>query len=439
MGELEPWDYLAAYQALRTQAADEVATTQASCAQNHPQHKHVIQCRECYPQIIKRIRSTYLDPKGGQWFSGREAFLADLDALFAAALHYEARLGDVDARIENEKRDWYFEQVKASPSIPKALEELLDRKDLVAKLGSKEVAFEGVIQELRAALSGGADPKIAQETLGRLIAVQTPEERLQAYKDIFFQGRPGEQISEKTQIYVDKLQAGATLKDVIVKVSSDVAASIAAPDQKERHQKRIEELRRAKAAYEKEKSKKATQKPQPPEKTYDAPPCNVCRKDVDLGDFIGCPYCTVLLEAGVRAKTTVWCSQICSQHDQGFDLHVEECHGCAGGERCVQLVEDDIDMDLDNADDYLCRECMELKIESVYCSIRCAELNFQRHRENVHIRERRKQDIAVDRDLDDLVFDEADRSRYHARNIRSHLAAIGELMGGLRQRNGMNA
>ncbi|ROW13820.1 hypothetical protein VPNG_03543 [Cytospora leucostoma] len=429
MGELEPWDYLAAYQALRTQAADEVATTTASCAQNHPQHKHVIQCRECYPQIIKRIRSTYLEPKDGQWFSGREAFLADLDALFAAALHYEARLGDVDARIENEKRDWYFEQVKASPSIPKTLEELLDRKDLVAKLGSKEVAFEGVIQELRAALSGGADPKTAQEILGRLIAVQTPEERLQAYRDIFFQGRPGEQISEKAQIYFDKLQDGATLKDVIAKVSSDAAASIAAPDQKERHQKRIEELRRAKAAYEKEKEKKATQKPQPPEKTYDAPPCNVCRKDVDLGNFIGCPYCTVLLEAGVRVKTTVWCSQ---------DAHVEEKHRCAGGERCVQLVEDDIYMDLDNADDYLCRECMELKIESVYCSIRCAELNFQSHREDLHIRERRKQDFAVDRDLDDLVFDEPNRSRYHSRAIRSRLAAIGELMGDLRQRHGMN-
>lgn len=331
MGELEAWDYLAAYQVLRTQSADEVAKIKAACAQNHPQHKHIVQCRECYPLVISRIRSTYLEPKDAQWFTGREPFLSDLDALFAAALKYEAKLEDVDARIEAEKRDWYFEQVKASPSIPKTLEELLDRKDLVAKVGSQDVAFEDLVKDMRAALNGGADPQTAQEALARLMAVKTPEDRLPTYKETFFQGRPDEPITEKTQLYLEKLQSGATIKEVATKVTSDAAASIGAADQKERYQKRIEELQRAKAAYELQKSKKATQKPQPPEITYEVPPCNVCRKEVDKEDFIACPYCTILLDAGIRPSTTVWCSQACSRHEgKGFvslcATSATECH-----------------------------------------------------------------------------------------------------------------
>lgn len=319
MVELEAWDYLAAYQALRAQGADEVAKIKAACAQSHPQHKHVIQCRECYPRIINLIRSTYLDSKDPQWFSGREAFLSDLNALFAAALHYDVKLEDVDALIEAEERDWYFEQVKASPSILKTLEEFLDRKDLVGKVGSKDVTFEGLVEDMRAALGRGADPKTAQEALVRLTAIKTPEERLQVYKKTFFQEQPNEPISEKTQLYLDKLQAGATIKEVVNKVNSDAAASVGLPDQKEKFQKRIEELQRAKAAYELQKSKKATQKPQPAaEKTYDLPPCNACHKEVDKEDFIACPYCTILQDAGIRPRTTVWCTQPCSAHDQGF-------------------------------------------------------------------------------------------------------------------------
>lgn len=441
MGELETWDYLAAYQVLRSQSADQVAKIKAACVQNHPQHKHVLQCRECYPQIINCIRSTYLEPREGQWFTGREAFLRDLDALFAAALRYEAKLDDVDARIEAEKRDWYFEQVKASPSIPKTLEELLDRKDLVAKVGSQDVAFEDLVRDMRAALNGGADPQTAQQALTRLMAVKTPEDRLPTYKETFFQGRPDEPITEKTQIYFEKLQSGATIKEVANKVTSDAAASLGAFDQKEKYQRRIEELQRAKAAYELQKSKKAAQKPQPPEHTYEVPPCNVCRKEVDKEDFIGCPYCTILLDAGIRPTTTVWCSQACSGQDgQGFDAHADENHGCAGGEYCVQLLDDDVDMDLDNADDLMCRECTDrLKRETIFCSLRCADLNYQRHREDVHIQERMKREVDVDRNMDDLVFDNADKSRYHARDIRSYMATVGELMRDLKQRNGMNS
>lgn len=105
----------------------------------------------------------------------------------------------------------------------------------------------------------------------------------------------------------------------------------------------------------------------------------------------------------------------------------------------MQLVEDDIEMDLGDADDFMCRECTDkFKTETVFCSIRCAAHNFQRHREGVHIPERIKREMDVERDLDDLVFDEADKSRYHARDINPHMAAIGELMRELKQRNGMN-
>lgn len=93
-------------------------------------------------------------------------------------------------------------------------------------------------------------------------------------------------------------------------------------------------------------------------------------------------------------------------------------------------------MDLDGSGPFLCKECtIDEKIEAVYCSVRCADINFQRHRERDHIPERRGRDFDVERDADGLVVDDDDRGRYRARDIRSHLIPMGELFFDFQQRN----
>lgn len=114
---------------------------------------------------------------------------------------------------------------------------------------------------------------------------------------------------------------------------------------------------------------------------------------------------------------------------------MESSHDCASGDNCAQLIDEDVDMDMHRSGPFLCRECTTgLKKEAVYCSLRCADMNFQRHREQIHIPERKKRGLDVDRDVNDIVFD-GERVRYHARDIRSHLVSLGDLLLDFQQRN----
>ncbi|KAG6367182.1 hypothetical protein INS49_001367 [Diaporthe citri] len=275
----EAWDDLAAFRARRGECAEEVAKIKARCAQDHSQHKHVLECRDCYPQVINCMRSWFLDTKNQEWFSGREVFLGELKALFAAALDHAVGLEEIDARIDTERRKWYQEQIKSSPSIRKSLEELTDHKDVLAKVGSG-APFEDLLESMQAALDGASSREDAKKSLDRLIVAKSPEEKYQLYKETFFHVSSDEHISEKTQLYADRLQTGATMDEIVNKISLDRRSSIGASDQKERNRKRIDELRRARAAHELQKSKKAsgrkdTQKPQPSNEVYDQPPCSV--------------------------------------------------------------------------------------------------------------------------------------------------------------------
>ncbi|KAJ0123476.1 hypothetical protein J7T55_011941 [Diaporthe amygdali] len=440
----EAWDELAALRTRRGECAEEVARIKAKCAQDHPQHKHVLECRECYPKVIDRMRSWYLDTKNQEWFSGREVFLAELRALFAAALDHAVGLEEIDARIDAERRKWYQEQIKASPSIRKSLEELTDHREVLAKVGSG-APFEDLMEAMQAALDGSSSREDAKKSLDRLMVAKSPEERYQLYKETFFQGSSDEHVSEKTQLYADRLQTGATMDEIVNKISLDRRSSIGASDQKERNRKRIDELRRARAAHELQKSKKASgrkdssQKPQPPSEMYDQPPCSVCRRDVDTRSFIPCNACVVMVDAGIRSRTTVYCSPACRDSDRGEELHLEESHACASGNYCTQITDEDIDMDMDSKWLLLCRECTHLhKVESIFCSMRCADVNFRRHREEVHIPGRMRRSIQVNRDIDDIVFDGEDRSRYHARDIKSHVVPLDDMLEDFAQRNGVD-
>ncbi|CAN8100623.1 unnamed protein product [Discula destructiva] len=445
----EAWDDLANFRAQRSRCAADVAFITSDCARDHPQCRHVLECRECYQKVIDRMRSRYLDPKDGvarEWFSGRDGFLRDLDELFGAVRQRKASLEEVDARLEEGRRRWYEQRVRASPSIRKSLEELVDKRDVFAKVGASGVPFEAIVAEIREALEipaaknrehGAQD---VERTLQRLMEANTPEERTQVYKETFFQSRPNEPASAKTQAYLSRLQDGATMDEIIKKISVDRRSSIGALDQKERHRQRVEELRRAKNAHELEKTKKARQdsstRPQPPDDMYDQPPCHACGRELDLQDFTACPLCSVLADKGIHSKSTVFCSAACVSGPDGQEAHMERAHDCAGGEYCAQLIDEDVDMDMHASGPFLCRECTNgPKRETVWCSLRCAHMNFQSHREGVHVPERKLRGLDSDRDIESLVFDREDRTRYHARNIRVHLAPLEEMLLDFQQRN----
>lgn len=326
----EAWDDLAAFRAQRSRCAADVAFLTSDCARDHPQHKHVLECRECYQKVVDRMRSRYLDPKEGvarEWFSGRDTLLKDLDELFAAAREYKVSLDEIDARLEEGRKQWYEQRVRASPSIRKTLEELLNKKDVFAKVGASGVPSDEIVANVREALETsnalGRENRSEEvdRTLRRLMEIKSPEERTQVYKETFFQGRPDEPVSAKTQMYLGRLQEGATMDEIIERISADRRSNIGALAEKDKHRQRVEELRRAKNAHELEKTKKARQdsntRPQPPDEMYDQPPCHACGRELDLQDYTACPLCQVLVDNGVRTKPTVFCSATCLSGPNG--------------------------------------------------------------------------------------------------------------------------
>jgi len=78
---------------------------------------------------------------------------------------------------------------------------------------------------------------------------------------------------------------------------------------------------------------------------------------------------------------------------------------------------------------HFCSECLDsIKRPTLWCSLSCADINFQRHREEVHIPERKKRGMVVD-DEDQLSYDnlvfidnqlrEPSQPTYHAKDIGS--------------------
>ncbi|PSR80876.1 hypothetical protein BD289DRAFT_440011 [Coniella lustricola] len=447
----EAWDDLAVLRAQRARCADDVSQLIASCAHDHPGNKHVLECRACYEKVVDRIRRRYLAPDENaprEWFAGRDALLKDLDELFSSVRTYKVGLEEVDARIASERQIWYQQQLTASPSIKKALEELLDKKDMYAKISARGAGFEETVSEVRHALresgavNGETSNNEASRTLDQLVGAKTTEERLQVYKQTFFQETADEPASGRMQKYLDRLQNGTTMNEIINKISMDRRSSIGAQGLKDQHKQRVEELRRAKNAHELQKSKKAggrkdsNTKSQLPDEMYDQPPCHACSKEIDTQDFMACSLCQVMFDHGICTKPTVFCSLACFSGPSGQETHTEAAHDCASGDQCVQIHDEDTNMDMYDPGPYVCMECIgQFRRESVYCSAQCASQDFQRHREGIHIPERRRLGLDVNKDMDLLQFDDGSKSKYHARQIIGHLDSIGNLISTFQQEN----
>lgn len=316
----ETWDLLAASTRQRQLCASDVDQLKQSCEKEHSK-KHVVECRECYPKLIERMRSRYIESKDQEWFSRRGEFMEELDRLFTEAKDDNTKLEAIDSRIKDEQRRWYLESVKFAPGVRRALEDVHGRRDVLSKAGDKRVSFEEVVDEIRRVMGQDVAGEQEIETmLGQLMTEQPTEEHLRVYRETFFQANPAEGVTEKSQRYLDRLRAGSSMEMIVNQILSDRRSSMGAPDQKAKHRKRIEELRRARTAHETQKAKKksgrqgSTQSVHPPDAMYDLPPCDNCRKIPDTKDFHVCVPCQILVDAGIRDTPTVFCSLTCSDH-----------------------------------------------------------------------------------------------------------------------------
>ena len=447
---LEPWDEVLTQEKERQSCAEDVTAIQVACVADHNK-LHVAECTECWPRLLNRMRDRYLNSATKEWFSGRRLFLQDLDTLFTQAHEYKTDLKTIEQRISDEKREWFRDKSK-NLGLQSAVKSPAEAKTLQQKLNDRSIPVEELVPEFRNALgedvSGNQKP--LDDLLERLKTAKSPQSRAEAYVDIFFQpGKDTEGVT-KSQKYIEMIRNGTSIADVIHSMLRDRQASKGNQEQKQALQKKLEELRRAKAAHEVDKAKKAKLKQEALSAAVVedvAEVCLACSQTIP-GDYTSCPLCDVLAETySIRKEPTFFCpTEECSVKGQvrilplgsslfysqdGQDAHWNEAHECASGDHCTDLLKEDVDMDGDNRITVLCRECVEaFKVESVFCSPQCYNDNFQRHREGVHLSEWAKIGEIADDD-DDLEHLPGDESKYRAKKIEKHYIVFGDVLADL--------
>ncbi|KAH7037635.1 uncharacterized protein B0I36DRAFT_380798 [Microdochium trichocladiopsis] len=446
MALAEPWKEVIALQKDQARCATDVAAIKQACAKDHDK-AHALECAECWPKLVNRLRDLYLKPSSPEWFSGRGAFLQELDGLLTKAQSTQNQAPDfspIDQRIRKEKEEWFRDKA-AGLGLSSAIESPAEARDLQSKLSDRETPIEQLVAELRSVFSpeqpDQSNEKIFKEFLGRIEAASTPGEQAGVYTDAVFHTETNGAETSKAEKYVKLIRGGTPTGEVLETLLRDRQASRVEQEERRRLRKQLEELRRAKAAHQLAQSRRdkvrqekvraaaaAAASAALVEQAQELPPCAACSKPIDPQGFEACPVCQVLKAHESRdVKLVVWCSEQCRA--QGFDEHVSNIHECAARHDCVSITDEDTDMDQDNRVLVFCKECVhDIKTSaSVFCSPRCYETNFQRHREQVHLPERERAMRQVN-DRGMLEFESSDERRYRALKIEEHFITLDDAL-----------
>ncbi|XXH05822.1 hypothetical protein Hte_012260 [Hypoxylon texense] len=440
---LEPWDEVISLQRERQLCADDVQAIQASCVKDHGE----AHSPDCWNRLVNRIRDRYLNSASKEWFSGRRPFLLELDTLFSKAHNREVDFKTIEQRILDEKREWYRDKIKAL-GLQHATKSPSEEQNLQQRLNDRTIPIDLLISELRGAFSDGAvqNEEAFNGFIERLKLASTPQARTDAYVEMFFQPSHDPSGAARAQKYIDMVRNSVPVSDVINSMVRDRHA--VERDQNEKQalhrqlEEKLEELKRAKAAHELDKSKrdkarqdKARAAAALTDGQPDLPPCSACSTVPDPQGFIICPLCQVLGDYyGLQVEPAIFCSQKCE--DECYEAHVGAIHECASSQGCIQLHDEDVEMDEGGNILVYCRECVEtLGIPSTFCSTRCFGENFQHHRDNIHLPERKTTQHEID-DRNQLEFDPEDGTRYRARKIEEHIITFENAMKGWQRKTG---
>ncbi|KAI1392227.1 uncharacterized protein F4822DRAFT_120198 [Hypoxylon trugodes] len=440
---LEPWDEVIALKKEHKLCADDVQSIQTSCIKEHGK-KHPIECADCWTRLLNRIRDRYLNSASKEWFSGRRPFLLELDTLFSKAHNLEVDLKTIEQRIVDEKKEWYRDKVK-NMGLQHATKSPSEERALQQRIGDRSIPVDQLASELREAFSDGfiQNQMAFDGFVERLrLAEKSTQARNEAYINIFFQPEHDPSGVKKSQKYIELIRKGTPIVEVISAMIRDRHSAKGDQDQKQALHKKLEELKRAKAAHELDKARRDKARQDraraavPSNSQHDLSPCSACSNPPNAQDFFICPLCQLLSDHyGFQIEPVIFCSQECE--DECYELHMSATHECASDQGCVRLHDEDVEMDEGVAVLVFCRECVEtLGVPSVFCSSRCFNENFQRHRDNIHLPKRKIGQHEAN-DEGQLEFDPEDRTRYQARRIEEHLVAFDDAIAEWQQKTGV--
>ncbi|KXJ94207.1 hypothetical protein Micbo1qcDRAFT_159252, partial [Microdochium bolleyi] len=261
MALAEPWTEVVALQRDRARCATDLTAIKQACARDHDKD-HALECAQCWPKLVGRLRDLYLNPSSPQWFSGRRDFLQELDGLFTKAQCEQNAAPDfkpIDHHVRKENEEWFRDKA-ANLGLLKATQSQSEARELQSKLSDRELPVEQLVSELRsafpAARSDVSNEAFFRQFLERIEAAPTPKEQADVYSKAVFNAGENTAESAEADKYVKLINGGTHPSQVLETLLRDRESSQGQQDERRRLRKQLEELRRAKAAYQTAQSRR---------------------------------------------------------------------------------------------------------------------------------------------------------------------------------------
>lgn len=333
----KPWTDLQNARKQRKTLREEIEKLNAAC-QAEDGSKHLVECEKCYPKSLSIIESAYTEPALKTWLTDRPGLKDDLKACIQTVMAGEANLDVIETRLEQEKNAWYRELLLASPDLLDVGDNDIRREDLLASLADPECHIDDIVNPMWESIS---KPDKWSDQLEAFIEKTSGADGddaalRQIYADELFKNRTTGEAVAHAQPYLDAYEGNAgsaaqPLDEVLESLIRDISAGKSSGSQRTILRSRLDELSRAKTAFEQNKVTEA--KGRSAAGVREAvvltlleplPPCYTCEGEVKKTEVLSCSHCQIALQlAGEQGrekkKLTVFCSEDCLQKGQvGF-------------------------------------------------------------------------------------------------------------------------
>ncbi|KAM0322726.1 hypothetical protein ACHAQA_009317 [Verticillium albo-atrum] len=435
----EAWLLLQAARDTRAETATAVEAKRNAWSQRHENDDARVRYASTYEEVVEAFRLRYANPALDAWIAapGQDLLLSKIDAIFARVRAHKADVADVEALVARNKAYWYRRAVRDSVVGAQA-ERAMGRQAYLAALGGggdddnddNEVDWAAGADAIQRALaSEGGDAPSVDDVLARVAeAGDDISKRADVYVDLFFRDPATGEVPASCASAVTALRRGAPLEGIFATMTDAASGAAGARSQTDQHRRKLAELKRAQAAHLRDKALKAESRQRKQGPRVDAEVYESLPEGVAIEDVRACALCQVLAGLGLGTQRVYKTPEtLADVHDD----HVRSDHACAAGKDCTQLTDEDVDMsgNEEAASPAICKECAETQGHAVvYCSTRCAGAHFRQHRETVHVPGRRDSSKPVDFDTKDLVFEDGDKSKYHAEDITKFVWTLNDAL-----------
>lgn len=314
------WTELIASRRQRQKCADDVEELKRTCEKECGK-KHIVECEQCYKQVLERMRQRYADSSEKEWFTERRAFISELDGAFNDAKNYHKNVEAIEASIEAEKEAWYRWVFRKNPEYLQVADHSPALQQLRDLLDDPECSRDELVTAMWRGVGKPDDWEAKlEEFLPRVDALNGKDDELRKmYLPEFFLDEAGQPLEHAQGCFEEfRDDKTKTIQDIATSIALDNQRARSAQPQRDNQVKRLDELRRAKTAFEQNRlhAKRLLSQAQHVkvrDEFRTLPPCVVCGNLVLREDVISCSLCQTILQLGGDIGLTLYCTDECFQ------------------------------------------------------------------------------------------------------------------------------